>query len=359
MVQEITNNDADKFIPGRLGLSREEKEKLRKFSRKEIGREATRALIILWYDERKTESEIAALLFISERTVRRCIQRYKEKNIEGLHDKEKSGRPRKADEKVEKVIEEAMKKNPEDVGYSSGYWITSILCIHIFTVLGVALSNNTVRRVLCRLDYVFRRPKLWSGPGGENPPEIEKALEKVKKNKAVLLYQDETSFHLLPVLRKMWMKIGEQVKILTPKNWNKCFSVFGALNPLSGEIIFEIFERKNGTNFITFIELLLKKYPKDIYLVVDRATYHRSKLVKEWLAKNTRVHLIYLPTKSPQLNPIEDVWRWLKGSVAANRTYTDLEPLMQSCRKNLSSLTPQDVLRISGLTSQKRGQIFW
>ena len=187
MAVENTTRDTQKYIPGRLGLSGEEKEKLRKFSRDEVGREATRALIILWYDEGKTEAQIAVLLFISVRTVRRCIQRYKEKNVDGLHDKEKSGRPRKADERVEKAIEEAMEKNPEDVGYSSGYWIASILCIHIFTVLGVALSNSTVRRVLYRLDYVFRRPKLWSGPSGENPPEIKKALEEVKKNKEAFI----------------------------------------------------------------------------------------------------------------------------------------------------------------------------
>jgi transposase len=155
------------------------------------------------------------------------------------------------------------------------------------------------------------------------------------------------------------MKIGEQAKILTPKNWNKCFSVFGILNPLSGDIVYEIFERKNGKNFITFMELILKKYSIDIYLVVDRATYHRSQLVKEWLAKNTRIHLIYLPPKSPRLNPIEDIWRWLKGAVAANRTYIDLDPLKQGCREHLSSLAPKDALRISGLKSQKRGQIIW
>lgn len=183
MAMEITNHDSDDFIPGRLGLSREEKEKLKKFSRDEIGREATRALIILWFDAGKTEAGIANLLFISVRTVRRCIQRYKEKNIKGLHDKEKSGRPRKADEKVEKTVEEAMKKNPEDVGYKSGFWITRLLCVHLFTMFGIQLSDSTVRRVLHRLDYVFRRPKLWSGPSGEKPPEIKKAIEEVKKTK--------------------------------------------------------------------------------------------------------------------------------------------------------------------------------
>jgi hypothetical protein len=57
-----------------------------------------------------------------------------------------------------------------------------VICRH----LGFLLSDNTVRRALHRLGYVFRRPKLWSGPSGETgekPPEIEKALQEVKKRK--------------------------------------------------------------------------------------------------------------------------------------------------------------------------------
>lgn len=149
------------------------------------------------------------------------------------------------------------------------------------------------------------------------------------------------------------MKVGQQAKILTPPNWNRYFSVFGALNPLNGETIFEIFERKNGKSFIRFLELLLKTYPKKtIYLVVDRASYHRSKMVNEWLSKNTKIRLIYLPPRSPQLNPVEDIWRWLKGVVAANRTYADLEPLKQECKDKLSSLSLNDALRIAGLNSK-------
>jgi transposase len=37
--------------------------------------------------------------------------------------------------------------------------------------------------------------------------------------------------------------------------------------------------------------------------------------VKEWLAKNIQIHLIYLPPKSPRLNPIEDIWRWLNLNI--------------------------------------------
>ncbi len=177
--------DVEFSTSGRLGLTIEDKENLRKFSQDEQGRKAKRALIILWFDEGKTEKAIADLLFISLRTVRRCIRRYEKENIGGLQDRKKSGRPRKANETVEKTVEEAMKTNPEDAGYKSGFWITRLLCVYLLTIFGISLSNSTMRRVIHRIDYVFRRPKLWSGPGGENPPEIKIALEEVKKTKQI------------------------------------------------------------------------------------------------------------------------------------------------------------------------------
>jgi len=81
------------------------------------------------------------------------------------------------------------------------------------------------------------------------------------------------------------MRVGEQAKILTPSSWNKAFSVFGAMNTVSGELFWEIFDRKNSDCFIIFLERLLSAHPnKIIYFVVDRASYHTSKKVKEWLS---------------------------------------------------------------------------
>ncbi|WP_081810100.1 helix-turn-helix domain-containing protein [Candidatus Methanoperedens nitratireducens] len=189
--------DVGLSIPGRLGLTSEDKETLYRFLRNEIGREGIRALVIIWFDEGRTEAEIGNLLYISSRNVRRWIRRYREAGILGLHDGERTGRPRKADEKVEIAVEDAMKKNPEEVGYKSGFWVSNLLCIHLFAIFGLLLSDNTVRRVLHRMDYVFRRPKLWSGPGGEKPPEIEKAIEEVKKRKRssfIRMKQASTSY---------------------------------------------------------------------------------------------------------------------------------------------------------------------
>jgi len=218
--------------------------------------------------------------------------------------------------------------------------------------LGEKISPQTIRRTLHQLGYAFKRPRLWAGPLGEEPDELLKAKEAVKKGDGVLIYQDETSFRLLPLLRKMWQKVGEQVRILTPVGWNKYFTLFGALDSATGRLIWRIFDKANSENFISLLEDLLLIYPKGkIYLVLDRATYHKSKKVKEWLKGNPRLILIYLPARSPQMNPIEPIWRWLKGRVAANRCYEGVEELKEVCRNCLSSLSEEDALRVSGLAA--------
>ncbi len=154
------SKDVRLSIPGRLGITEKEKEALYRFLRDEVGREGIRALAIIWFDEGKTEAEVADLLFISARNVRRWIRRYRENGILGLHDGERTGRPRKADENVEKAVEGLMNKKPEEVGYKSGFWISGLLCCHLFTILGFLLSDNTMRRILHRLGYAFKQSHI-------------------------------------------------------------------------------------------------------------------------------------------------------------------------------------------------------
>ncbi len=85
-------------------------------------------------------------------------------------------------------------------------------------------------------------------------------------------------------------------------------SVIGAVNPKSGELAALVLKRVNKPVFQASLDLLSKQIEnRPIYLVLDNATWHKSKDLG-W----HNIHPIYLPAYSPDLNPIERLWRVVK-----------------------------------------------
>ena len=83
-----------------------------------------------------------------------------------------------------------------------------------------------------------------------------------------------------------------------------------------GLMYFEtIEERMNSEKFINFLERLRADVGTPIIAIVDNATYHRSKKVKEYIAEN-KVVLEYLPPYAPELNPDEQVWNHAKARLS-------------------------------------------
>ena len=62
-----------------------------------------------------------------------------------------------------------------------------------------------------------------------------------------------------------------------------------------------------------------------IVLVLDNVRYHHAKRLKQFLENNKRLELIYLPPYSPDLNPIERVWWYMRKSITHNRFMVSLE----------------------------------
>lgn len=62
---------------------------------------------------------------------------------------------------------------------------------------------------------------------------------------------------------------------------------------------------------------------KTVAIILDNASYHKSKVVKKYLAENSSIRLFYLPSYSPEYNPIERVWKWVKPHVQAAKTISN------------------------------------
>ena len=205
-------------------LSDKEKKELKQMTRKQVGRVAERARMILLSDQRRSIQEIAATFGCSQKTIRDWISRYESEGCNGLLDKPRTGRPATVDETVQTAIDRDMKKTPSDFGYLAAFWTVGLLCIHLMKTLSVKVSNSSVRRCLHTLGYAFNRPRI--SPDSNDPEASVKlhdmayAMVNAPKN-AVFLCEDESTFRLLPVIRSMWMKVGQQLRIVVPSGWNQ------------------------------------------------------------------------------------------------------------------------------------------
>jgi len=86
------------------------------------------------------------------------------------------------------------------------------------------------------------------------------------------------------------------------------------------------YKNKTGDQFLDFIKRIDRKYDssvKQIFLVLDNASIHRSKKVRETIQKcyHNRINFVFLPTRSPELNLIEVRWMWLQRQAVNNSTF--------------------------------------
>src|ERR1044071_2936815 len=332
-------------------LSEQERTELKRGARREVGRVSERMHAVLLSARGYDIAQIASILEYDEATVRRWIERYEAEGLEGLQDRPRSGRPRSAEAAAQDTVRRAMEAGPEACGHPDvALWTVVLLQAHLLMTLGLRLSRTSVRRLAHAMGYVWRRPRhvLPKDPeAASKMRHICSTLLAAPAN-AVVLCLDECDIHLMPVLRSMWMRRGEQADVPTPGQ-NRKRGIFGALELEGGAFHYTITLSKKAVDFIAFLEKLANAYPdRPLYLVLDNASIHNAKVVQAGTQENPRVHLLFLPAYSGhRYNPIEKVWWHLKQQVAANRLHGSIDALVGAVDRYFASRTPAETLKLA------------
>ncbi|MDQ6723401.1 MAG: transposase [Thermoproteota archaeon] len=102
-------------------------------------------------------------------------------------------------------------------------------------------------------------------------------------------------------------------------------NVFGAYDHTNNQMWTHGYRKKTGKQFLDFIDGRDQKYDsrvKQIFLVLDNVSIHKSNKVKQTMAKHhPRIQLVFLPTRSPELNLIEVRWMWMQRQEINNSTF--------------------------------------
>lgn len=121
---------------------------------------------------------------------------------------------------------------------------------------------------------------------------------------------------------------------------NQRLCIYGAMNWRSGQVHYMVHPKKNAQQFVEFLRQLLEYHSeRRLVLVIDNASYHRTRQVLALLAEHAdHVFVIWLPRYSPELNLIEGLWGYLKRSALNNYFFGSIESLEQAVHATLAHL---------------------
>jgi putative transposase len=167
----------------------------------------------------------------------------------------------------------------------------------------------------------------------------------------VFYYADEFNVSWLPTLRAMWSPIGQQVMIPTPGQPKTHYGL-GAVNYHTGETVVLIRRRKRRREVAELLQALLDKHPTGtVFVAWDNFTAHQDDEVEEVVRSAAgRLVLLYLPTYSPWLNPIEMLWRHFRREVTHCELFETVKVLIEASYDFFSRFNqcPEKVLSIIG-----------
>ena len=280
---------------------------------------------------------------VSARTVRLWVKRFNQQGIDGLIHRPGAGRPRileheEIEEKILPVVDD-----PSLAG--EGHWTARKLCGWLNGELGTKLSYSTVVRYLHEHDYKRKIPRPMPEPPHREAWEdrreafVGELLKLLEDENCAVFFGDEAGFEGDPRPRQKWVKRGSHP---TQGYYGGHIrqNVVGAVNPQDGQLVSLIVPHNDREVFQAFLDTMAEEVPDDddreVWLVLDNASWHHVKSL-QW----HHIRPLFLPAYSPDLNPIERLWQYLKGHYLAGFITKYSDQLADKIEESIRDLLQQ------------------
>jgi transposase len=313
-------------------LSEQEKALLKAQHKKERDKRiCDRIKAILLYDDGWSPKDIAKVLLITDEAVRNHINEY----LDSQKLKPESGGS------VEKLsAEQSALLEVHLLQYT--YLYVKDIAAYVKATFAITYTVAGLRGWLKKHKFSYKKPALVPGKADkEKQREWIEAYEKLKAH----LSEEETIGFIDGVhpthnvqLAHGWIKKGIRKEI--PANTGRArLNLSGMIDITNHNVVVQEDIMLNAEATITFFQKIEAAYPNKnkIHLFSDNARYYRNKQVLEYL-KTSKINLHFLPPYSPNLNPIERLWKWMKERVLYNIYYDAYENFKEAVMGFFSAL---------------------
>jgi len=256
------------------------------------------------------------------KTVQRWVKRYAGSGVDGLEPSKKSGRPPKIDPEKLKELKAMMLKDNQRV------WVARHVYLILITTFHVSHSIKYIPEILKKIGLSFHKAihylikkneekrSLWIK---EKLPEI---YEEHIKNGWRIFYQDEVGFQTEGTLSYSWGEKGKPIEIKNQGRHGRV-NLMGVYEVGSGEFFYTLTTMKvNALRFKRFLCCLKRKFRNDKFIIIaDNASFHKAKWFRAWWESTDWLNMEFLPAYSPDFNPIERLWKWIKKEYTHNMCF--------------------------------------
>jgi transposase len=315
-----------------------------------------RAIALLELNRGRAWWELTSLLQVSLRSLYRWAEELECRMIKAALGsdvpKNHGGHPTHWDEELDELLEALLSHCPDQLGWVQTTWSTAALRAHLERWCGEQVSDDTIRRRLHSMGYVWKRPRYVLTPDPQRDKKIAEIQGKIRHlgPRHVLLCMDETDLLLFPPLRSAWSPRGVPARVEI-SGWNEKRVIFGAINVRNGHLLLLTRERNQAPDFQIFLRWIASHYRGwNMVLLLDQHPAHVA-ATTEVLARELNVDLWWLPKRSPELNPLDQLWGKTKDKLCSNRQYEDIDDQVDTFISVLQDLPEQQILSLSGLQS--------
>ena len=294
-------------------------------SRKGRAEEARRARCILLVADGATWAEIRVQLDCPDSYIARWTKRFEADRLAGLFSRHRGQPPSKLTPRLEARILEATRRAPSD---GSTHWSTRKLGKH----LGV--SHMMVARVWAK--HRLKPHRLERYMASDDPDFERKAADIIglylnpPQHAAVFCVDEKTAIQALDRL--------DPVLPLSPGRAERhgfeyfrhgTLSLFAAFDTRTGAVLGKTVDRHTSAEFVAFLSELVAHQPKrkEIHVILDNLSAHKTKKVEEFLAEHPRVKLHFTPTYSSWLNQVELWFAKIERDVITRGVFSSVKDL--------------------------------
>jgi transposase len=273
---------------------------------------------VLLFDKGWSIAVIAEALLLSEDAIRDHITEYRES---------KKLKPENGGS-VQKLSSEHSNQLVKHLESHTYLYVKDII-VYVQSAWSVTYSVPGMRNWLQRYGFSYKKPALVPGKAdGQLQREWMDRYERLKQD----LPADETicfmdGVHPTHNVQPAYGWIQKGVRKEVPANSGRSrINLAGVLDVIDHKVLIQEDKALNAEATISFFQKIENDYPKKkkIHIFCDNAGYYRNKAVTEYL-QTSRIELHFLPPYSPNLNPIERLWKWMKERVIYNTYYREFE----------------------------------